>query len=60
MKKEIVLACVVLMATMMPIPTFAEQPYGDNHDHHDVRPPPHHAHHRHHHAAPHATHENVH
>ncbi|MFM0206962.1 hypothetical protein PQQ96_06090 [Paraburkholderia sediminicola] len=62
MKKDIVLACVLLTAFAMPTATFAQQPNGDNHDHHDVRPPPppHHHHHHHHHAAPPVQHESNH
>ncbi len=63
MKKEFVLACALLTALSMSTATFAQQPNGDNHDHHDVRPPPpppHHHHHHHHHTAPPVRHENNH
>ncbi|MCG5076560.1 hypothetical protein [Paraburkholderia tagetis] len=58
MKKAIVLACARLATAAMPSLTLAEQPYRDNHGHHDVRFPPRHAYFYHHrHAAPHDMHE---
>lgn len=61
MKKQIILACAIVMTAVMPRLTFAEQSYSDNHDHHDVRPPRHPQHHHsQHHAAPSPRHENVH
>ncbi|MET3551264.1 MULTISPECIES: hypothetical protein [Burkholderia] len=58
MKKAIVLAAARLATAAISSLTFAEQPYRDNHGHHDVRAPPRRVYfHHHRHAAPHDMHE---